>query len=381
MPQVFISYSRQDVYFVDYLASSFVKCRISFWQDQKRIKPGHNWQSAILKALEECSVIVLVISPSSLKSDMVEFEWQSAQSAGKPIIPLLLKPASLPHELQALQYIEDFSKLAGFDSGFDKLVRALQDFGVESDCEIGRFGAIDKARFDIRFVEDLSDHVLGLVSSLKAVFTPECKQLLKMIRNTHNYSTKKIEWLSLINGGVVHYGFFESILHHFHVIESILNSSYYPVYSNTGNHFQSFFEYYDKLRMSRWVTVTYEDEVTLPKVIDIEPIDETLLSSLIVEMNRSIQKMKQRGNAEIALPPLLAQIIHTKIAEVIPDIQGVACMANYSEEYSEPYTLYRVHCGWVRVDWKDYPNQTDVVMVEKKIQRMLKTQFKYITRF
>ena len=70
----FLSYSRDDSAFARRLAEDLKKAGASVWLDQLDIEPGEEWDSAIEEALVQSPRMLLVLSPSSVKSRNVRNE-------------------------------------------------------------------------------------------------------------------------------------------------------------------------------------------------------------------------------------------------------------------------------------------------------------------
>ena len=64
MALVFVSYSRNDLEFVQGLVNDLRKHDIPLWFDQDNIPPGARWDVAIEHALEDASHVLLVLSKS-----------------------------------------------------------------------------------------------------------------------------------------------------------------------------------------------------------------------------------------------------------------------------------------------------------------------------
>ncbi len=108
---VFVSYARAN----KYLASRFLKhfkeqagasrgFRYVFWQDRD-ILVGEDWQQAIEKALEQCTLGLLLISPAFLGSQYITEEELPRFVGGraKPVIPVMLQPVDPKlHDLKGL---------------------------------------------------------------------------------------------------------------------------------------------------------------------------------------------------------------------------------------------------------------------------------------
>lgn len=79
---------------------------LSAWVDQYLVLGSDNWRSAIEQALDECWLMVLVVSQESLHSDYVRMIYRHFLGENKPIVPLLIDPTqTLPSELARLRSI------------------------------------------------------------------------------------------------------------------------------------------------------------------------------------------------------------------------------------------------------------------------------------
>ena len=82
---VFISYSHEDKAFAKELEANLRGESIGVWMDE-RISSGTPWRTAIDENLEAASLVVLIISPDSMKSAYVTYEWcYAAHKLNKPL--------------------------------------------------------------------------------------------------------------------------------------------------------------------------------------------------------------------------------------------------------------------------------------------------------
>jgi TolB-like protein/tetratricopeptide (TPR) repeat protein len=97
---VFISYASSDAEVVhkvcQYLESRDVPC----WLAPRDVKPGAQYADAIVRAINEAKVLVLVMSASAVDSAHVAREVERAASKRKPIIPFRIDGAALNPELE-----------------------------------------------------------------------------------------------------------------------------------------------------------------------------------------------------------------------------------------------------------------------------------------
>lgn len=130
--KVFISYSRKDERFMWKLYKRLIDVGESLWVDKKNIRSGKNWDEEIQSGLEECSIMILIVSQSAMNSKNVAHEWKFFETKDKPIIPLFLSGSidDLPFQLRNVQWI-DFRDRNNFLSKLNELRKTLQDLRIE----------------------------------------------------------------------------------------------------------------------------------------------------------------------------------------------------------------------------------------------------------
>lgn len=106
MGHVFISYASENSDFVELLRIKLGEKNIKTWIDHSGIKAGTNWRNSIDDAIKTSILIILVMSPESLNSHYVTYEWAFAHGLGKPIIPLMYRQNTLHPKLEILQYLD-----------------------------------------------------------------------------------------------------------------------------------------------------------------------------------------------------------------------------------------------------------------------------------
>jgi hypothetical protein len=123
-PNIFMSYSRREVGFVDDLTHRLEKEGFKVWLDYRKLVPGTPWAVQIDKGLDESEVILLVVSKQSMASKYVELEWRRVlQETKKRIILVIFETVDLPHELEAFEWV-DFR--GNYEAGIKELIRQLE---------------------------------------------------------------------------------------------------------------------------------------------------------------------------------------------------------------------------------------------------------------
>ncbi|MEP7290425.1 MAG: FHA domain-containing protein [Chloroflexota bacterium] len=79
--------------------------RLNAWVDQYLSLGSEYWQVAVEQALNECWLMVLVVTPEALNSPYVKMMYRYFINENKPVIPLIYTPTPLPNELSRLRSI------------------------------------------------------------------------------------------------------------------------------------------------------------------------------------------------------------------------------------------------------------------------------------
>ncbi|MBZ0302318.1 MAG: toll/interleukin-1 receptor domain-containing protein [Anaerolineae bacterium] len=88
---VFISYARADELFAVDLIEGLRASGINAWLDMTEININTTWHSSVARALTECGVMLLILSPEAIESGSLQTEQQWFIDTGKIIVPVLHK--------------------------------------------------------------------------------------------------------------------------------------------------------------------------------------------------------------------------------------------------------------------------------------------------
>ncbi|MBN1428675.1 MAG: toll/interleukin-1 receptor domain-containing protein [Anaerolineae bacterium] len=121
MKTAFISYSRKDKSIAIQLSQDLEIRGLSCWIDLNDIPGGKEWAKTIDTALANCRYLMLLLSPHSVSSEAVRYEYLYAIRNRKIILPLYIEECNLPDEIAHIQYI-DFRDYA---VGFSRLLNTL----------------------------------------------------------------------------------------------------------------------------------------------------------------------------------------------------------------------------------------------------------------
>ena len=122
-PNIFMSYSRREVGFVDDLTHKLEQQGYQVWLDYRSLVPGTPWAGQIDKGLDEAEVVLLVVSKASMASQYVELEWRRVLKENKRVILLIFEAVDLPAELEKFEWV-DFR--GNYEAGLKELARQLE---------------------------------------------------------------------------------------------------------------------------------------------------------------------------------------------------------------------------------------------------------------
>jgi hypothetical protein len=126
--QVFVSYSRRDSGTVDQIVTRLIDLDFEIWIDRENIKGGSLWRVEIVEAIDNAQAFVIMLSPSSAKSENVRKEIDLAESSNCKLFPVRLAPVILPsqlrYQLAGIQWIDYGSDPEG---KFRELVEVLRN--------------------------------------------------------------------------------------------------------------------------------------------------------------------------------------------------------------------------------------------------------------
>jgi WD40 repeat protein len=146
MPDVFLSYSRNDSAFVKRLVEALQERGKEVWVDVDGIRDAEVFPAALRSAIEGSDGFVFVITPDSVASEYCEQEVDHALKLNKRIVPLVQRRVAdgdVPEGIRERNWIP-FADDGEFDGGVARLVKAL-------DTDLGR--AKDHTRWLLKALE------------------------------------------------------------------------------------------------------------------------------------------------------------------------------------------------------------------------------------
>jgi hypothetical protein len=120
---IFISYSRRELGFVDDLVGRLEGENYHVWLDYRALIPGSPWNVQIDKGLKEADTVLLVVSKAALASEYVALEWQHFLKTKQRFILLIFEAVDLPKELEQFEWV-DFR--GSYTAGLAELLAQLK---------------------------------------------------------------------------------------------------------------------------------------------------------------------------------------------------------------------------------------------------------------
>ena len=120
---VFISYCTGDKAVADAVCATLEGRRIRCWIAPRDVPPGQTWASALMEAIDQSLVFVLVFSGGSNRSQQVIREVGEAVDKGKPVIPLRIEEVEPTKEMG--YYIKAIHWLDALTPPLEKHLRML----------------------------------------------------------------------------------------------------------------------------------------------------------------------------------------------------------------------------------------------------------------
>jgi len=95
-----LSYSREDgVTVCDYFEQCLREAEFWVWRDLNDVPGGADWRAAARETIRTVDVVLVFLTPAAVISESVRWEWETALSLSKRVVPLLISDCRIPPEL------------------------------------------------------------------------------------------------------------------------------------------------------------------------------------------------------------------------------------------------------------------------------------------
>lgn len=107
--RAFLSYAHEDGEVAAALAKQLAKAKVQVWNPSQDVDPGENWSLKMGEALEKADVLIVLLSPNSIKSQRIlheiEYALTSPRFEGRLIVVEVKPTKHMPWILRKLQSI------------------------------------------------------------------------------------------------------------------------------------------------------------------------------------------------------------------------------------------------------------------------------------
>ncbi len=132
---MFISYSSADRKTAERICSRLEEADLACWMAPRDIAPGADWGEAILRAIEGCEVMVLVLSAQANGSQQVRREVERAVHHARAIVPFRIErvdpSGSLEYYLSTQHWLDAFDP--PLERNIDRLVQTVHSLVAQTD--------------------------------------------------------------------------------------------------------------------------------------------------------------------------------------------------------------------------------------------------------
>lgn len=134
---VFISYSSKDDSFVRKIVKLLNDMHVEYWKAPEKIPPGSSYAKEINRAIEKCSLFLLLFSDNSQNSIWVEKELDCALSYRKVIIPYNIDGTVLNDAFKFyLNNVQMIFHTPSIPDSINELMRNIKPFAGKDAVEI-----------------------------------------------------------------------------------------------------------------------------------------------------------------------------------------------------------------------------------------------------
>ncbi len=145
MATIFISYSRPAEATAKAIAQRLSDEHKTVFLDRIGLHPGDDWMLKLHSSLEECQVLLLLLTPGALESKWVFAEYQIARVLGKRIIPVRLDDAEVDEPTLREQWVSVSTDLV---DGWQALLDSLGETLVWNEKDKSPYPGLEPFRRD-----------------------------------------------------------------------------------------------------------------------------------------------------------------------------------------------------------------------------------------
>lgn len=100
--RIFVTYAEPDLDFATALADRLRSQRVNIWIDQHDAPNDDEfaWQEALLKAMDDADILLMVLSQAAMDHEFLHDDWQFFAQQGRPIVIVIREPLQLPRVIE-----------------------------------------------------------------------------------------------------------------------------------------------------------------------------------------------------------------------------------------------------------------------------------------
>ncbi|GAB5494310.1 MAG: hypothetical protein Phog2KO_45250 [Phototrophicaceae bacterium] len=176
---VFISYARSDGEAFAKKVYDFLELQgLKPWMDKRGgIRPSTRWDNEIQQAIDDCSLLIFVMTPGGIESENCHDEWSYALNQGKQVVPLhVIKSDRIPMRLHRIQYIDfvTIKETTAFKMMLDRLNEdhpaTSEDSVIDFDDTVRIFISYKHRDEDEEILEELKSYMEQDIKDVGGVF-------------------------------------------------------------------------------------------------------------------------------------------------------------------------------------------------------------------
>ncbi len=167
MARIFLSYARQDAFeAAENLRSKLSLAGHIVWRDIEDLRGGLSWQDQIRRQIEAVHCVIVLLTPTGVRSENVEHEWRTAFELNKRVLPILILPCTVPPELSRLHYHPAVDR-----DSYDRMLMVLMRDLMDID---------QKALADIQPDNTISQELLDYIQEATRAYHQRIRDLLQV---------------------------------------------------------------------------------------------------------------------------------------------------------------------------------------------------------
>lgn len=119
---VCINFGEADAEFAEILSDDLAKNGVPTWAKRITDPDSDVWAQGVHPALETCSHMIVLLSPSAIESEEVEWAWAFFREQRKPVLIAQITDCEVPDELR---HLPRFDFIGDYRAAFRLLIQAV----------------------------------------------------------------------------------------------------------------------------------------------------------------------------------------------------------------------------------------------------------------